>query len=98
MRTVIGQALCIARHEIEDVPAVDCRVLENGEVLEAIPLRTRLRVLHPHIGQRTKSPKMIQLVTCEVDLVVSNSSAFNEILRLDVRRTTMKQRLKRSSN
>ena len=65
---------------------------------EAVPLRTRLRVLHPHSGQRTKSPKMIQLVTCEVDLVVSNSSAFNEILRLDVRRTTMKQRLKRSSD
>ena len=40
------------------VPAIDHVVVQDREMSEAVPLRTRLRVLHPHSGQRTKSPKI----------------------------------------
>lgn len=35
-----------------NVPAVDSRVLQDGEVLETIPLRARLRILTSHRSQR----------------------------------------------
>ena len=39
------------------VPAIDHVVVQDREMSEAVPLRTRLRVLHPHSGQPTKPPK-----------------------------------------